>query len=351
MHRLGRMDGHKGDNRYPRRVAGENHHLHADLLGYQGHVFTRKRYRDSRRCYSGSDRAFVGQQDHHKCRQQLDPDLVLDERNVLHRLGRWTGTKSLNGTLAVSPSSSTIYTLTCVGASGMSSAATTSVTVTAVGGSPSGGLNFTSAPTLSGVKVLPNRSSVIIQVPAVANARDFRVLVAPTTVKGNSNGTESVTGGTQFCAGLRQHQARTRFVADNVTQFPYYFFLNDGHDSPTNQVPQFFGPPPGTWSFHDLDTPPNLQIEVTGVTSSMTVTVEAMDRLCPFPGTIGRTHADILLSHTKGDNDNPGNPWIDASSLTTFPIVTEAEVIAKYGSLIINGQGWAVARMCRPIRR
>jgi hypothetical protein len=183
---------------------------------------------------------------------------------------------------------------------------------------------------------------VIIQVPAVANARDFRVLVQPTSVTANANGTESVGGGTQFCAGLRQHQARSRYVSDNVTMFPYYFYVNAGKDTPTDMVPpQFFGPPPGAWSFHDLDTPPNLQIEVTGVTGSMSVTVEAMDRLCPFPGTIGRSHADITLSHTVGDENNPGNPWIDASALTSFPVVTEAEVIARYGSLIINGQGWA----------
>lgn len=210
------------------------------------------------------------------------------------------------------------------------------------GSLPSGSnFNFTSASTLPGVKVIPNRDSVIIQVPAVANARDFRVLVQPTSVTANSNGTESVGGGTQFCAGARQHQARTRFVADNVTQFPYYFYINAGVDSPTNQTPQFYGTPPGAWSFHNLDTPPNLQIEVTGVTSSMSVTVEAMDRMCPFPGTVGRYHTDITLSHTVGDNNNPGNPWIDASALTSFPVVTEAEVIARYGSLIVNGQGWA----------
>jgi fibronectin type 3 domain-containing protein len=209
-------------------------------------------------------------------------------------------------------------------------------------GLPSGpAFKFTPAPTLNGVTMVQNRDSVMIQVPAVANARDFRVLVQPTSVSANTNGTESVGGGTQFCAGIRQHQARTRYVADNVTMFPYYFYVNAGKDTPTDEVPQFFGPPPGAWSLHDLDTPPNLQIEITGVTSAMTVTVEAMDRLCPFPGTIGRTHADIALSHTVGDNNNPGNPWIDASSLVSFPIVTEAEVIAKYGSLIINGQGWA----------
>jgi hypothetical protein len=187
--------------------------------------------------------------------------------------------------------------------------------------------------------MLQNRDSVIIRVPAVANARDFRVLVQPTSIAANANGTESVTGGTQFCAGLRQHQARTRFVADNVSLFPYYFYTNATYDSPTNEnPPNFFGPPPTPWVWFDLDTPPNLAIEVTGVTANMTVTVEALDRLCPFPGAIGRQHVDLVLTHV---NDQVGNPWLDVSSITTFPIVTKDEVIAKYGSLIINGQGWA----------
>jgi len=70
------------------------------------------------------------------------------------------------------------------------------------------------------------------------------------------------------------------------------------------------------------------------------VTVEALDRMCPFPGAIGQKHQDILLSHGP-DVDHPGNAWVDATSVKTFPIVTKEEVIAKYGSLIINGQGWA----------
>jgi hypothetical protein len=210
-----------------------------------------------------------------------------------------------------------------------------------VAGLPSGaGFSFTSAPALSGVTMVQNRDSVLIQVPAVANARDFRVLVQPTGVAANANGTESVSGGTQFCAGVRQHQARTRFVADNVTHFPYYFYTN-GTDSPSSEAtPNFFGPPPTPWSWFNLDTPPNLAIEVTGVTAGMTVTVEAIDRLCPFPGTIGRLHEDIALSQGP-DVQHPDNPWINGTSIATFPIVTKEEVIAKYGSLIINGQGWA----------
>ena len=175
----------------------------------------------------------------------------------------------------------------------------------------------------------------------MANARDFRVLVQPTAVAANSNGTESVSGGTQFCAGVRQHQARTHFVADKVSLFPYYFYTNSGTDSPTSEAtPNFFGPPPTPWTWFDLDTPPNLAIEVTGVTTGMTVTVEAIDRLCPFPGTIGRLHEDIALSQGP-DVQHPDNPWINASSIATFSVVTKEEVIAKYGSLIINGQGWA----------
>jgi hypothetical protein len=202
------------------------------------------------------------------------------------------------------------------------------------------GLNFTSAPGLTGVTMLQNRDSVIIQVPAVANARDFRVLVQPTAVAGNADGTESVSGGTQFCAGLRQHQARTRFIADPVSLFPYYFYTNSTFDSPADEVPpNFFGPPPTPWTWFDLDTPPNLSIEVTGVTANMTVTVEALDRMCPFTGAIGRQHKDLAV--TPGTGTVPGNPWLDTSFTTSFPIVTKDEVAAKYGSLIINGQGWA----------
>jgi hypothetical protein len=188
--------------------------------------------------------------------------------------------------------------------------------------------------------MIQNRDSVIVQFPAVANARDFRVLVQPTAVAANTNGSETVTGGTQFCAGVRQHQARTRFVADQVTLFPYYFSLNSTLVNPLTFLPQFILPPPGSYNIVDLDTPPVSQIEVTGVTAAMTVTVEAIDRLCPFPGIIGRQHQDITLVH-KSDTDNPGNPWVNATSIVTFPVVTQAEVIAKYGSLIINGQGWA----------
>jgi hypothetical protein len=203
------------------------------------------------------------------------------------------------------------------------------------------GLNFTAAPALSGITTIPNRDSVIVQVPAVANARDFRVLVQPTSVAAGSNGTESVTGGTQFCAGIRQHQSRTRFLADDLTQFPYYFYVNTPYTSPAAlSAPHFFATPAASYRVTDLDTPPNLQIEVTGVTAGMTVTVEALDRLCPFPGIIGRQHQDIQLTHS-GDVDHPDNPWLDASSVVTFPVVTKAEVAARYGSVIINGQGWA----------
>jgi len=208
---------------------------------------------------------------------------------------------------------------------------------------PSGsGINWTSAPTLSGITTTPNRDSVIVRFPAVANARDFRVIVSPTGVTPNSDGTETVTGGTTFCAGVQQHQARGRYIADKTTMFPYYFYLNGGGDiNPNNFVPSFGGgSAPGAYGIYDLDTPPVLAIEVTGVKASQTVTVEAMDRLCPFPGIIGRTAMNIPLTH-NADTDHPGNPWVDASSISTFPVVTKAQVVAKYGTLIVNGQGWA----------
>lgn len=232
-----------------------------------------------------------------------------------------------------------VSALDSAGESAASAQATATPTAPAAGLPTGSGINFTSAPALSGVTVTPNRDSVIIRVPAVANARDFRVLVQPTSVTPNSDGTESVGGGIQFCAGLRQHQARTHYVADNVTMFPYYFYTNSLYDSPTDEAPpNFFATPPGAWSWFDLDTPPNLAIEVTGVTASQTVTVEALDRLCPFPGAIGRQHWDIALTAGVG---SAGNPWLDTTAVTSFPVVTQSEVVAKYGSLIINGQGWA----------
>lgn len=252
----------------------------------------------------------------------------------------FTGTKTLTVTLSGATGTSVGAAAATITING-SGASSGSGSGSGSGGTSGPGINFTPAPTLSGITMVQNRDSVIIKVPAVANARDFRVLVQPTAVSANSNGTEMVKGGTVFCAGLRQHQARTRFVADPVSLYPYYFYINAATDSPTNEnPPNFFSAPPTAWKWYDLDTPPNLAIEVTGVTSNQTVTVEAIDRLCPFPGAIGRTHVDIATSHGV-DVNHPENPWIDAMGIASFPIVTKAEVIAKYGTLIINGQGWA----------
>src|SRR6201996_6010814 len=205
---------------------------------------------------------------------------------------------------------------------------------------PSGpGIKFTTAPALTGITMVKNRDSVIVKFPAVANARDFRVLVQPTAITANTDGTETVTGGTQFCAGMLQHQARERYVADPKTKFPYLFYLNTGEVNPLNFVPQFFNPPPKPYGTYDLDPPPVTEIEITGVTAPVTVTVEAMDRLCPFPGIIGRRAQKIPLTHGP-DVDHPGNPWIDASAVKSFSVFTKSQVVKKYGSLIVNGQGW-----------
>jgi hypothetical protein len=110
----------------------------------------------------------------------------------------------------------------------------------AAGNLPSGqGIKFTQAPALTGITMVQNRDSVVVRFPAVANARDFRILVQPTGVTANKDGTETVTGGTQFCAGILQHQARQRYVADPVTKYPYLFYLNTGEVNPLNFKPQF----------------------------------------------------------------------------------------------------------------
>jgi hypothetical protein len=232
------------------------------------------------------------------------------------------------------------YVVAAVGAAG-SSTDSTEVAAALLGSLPTGAaFKFTAAPAMTGITMIQNRDSVIIRVPAVANARDFRVLVQPASVTANPNGTEVVGGGTQFCAGVRQHQTRTRFVADPTSLFPYFFYTNGGNVNPTTLVAHFVANPPTSWSWFDFDTPPHREIEITGVTASMNVVVEALDRLCPFPGAIGKIHTEIALSHSAA-TDNAGNPWLDVTGVTTFPIVTKEEVTARYGSLIINGQGWA----------
>ncbi|HEY8209274.1 MAG TPA: hypothetical protein VIG99_17420, partial [Myxococcaceae bacterium] len=151
-------------------------------------------------------------------------------------------------------------------------------------------LSWSSAPLMEGVKVVVNHDSAVLIVPEVAGARDYRAFRVPegTDIFGNLLGYEDVSGTVVHCAGHRQH---------NDVAGKRYTLLR--------------------------------QIEVTGLTGPTPIVVEAVDRLCPFPGVQGSEHAtvDVTIDELPAFEQRP------------FSVYTEDEIRAHYGSLIVNGHG------------
>ena len=141
--------------------------------------------------------------------------------------------------------------------------------------------------------VIPNLDSAVINIDPVDGAKDYRAFVMGDGVQvlTDANNNEMVTGATIYCAGLRQRAA------------------------PALPVPEVMQ-----------------QIEVTDLQAPTTYIVEAIDQLCPFPGVFG--HTDDMFPITS-----PDAMQYEADLLTPVPIVSEATIRAKYGSMIINGQG------------
>jgi hypothetical protein len=153
-------------------------------------------------------------------------------------------------------------------------------------------MGWADAPLLAPIELVPNRDSVVVRVPAVSGAQDYRVVIpsAGVTVSSSPDGTEVVEGAVIFCAGRSQH--------------------NEPEGSPPNDVLRL--------------------IEVLGITEATTVVVEAIDRECPFTGWLGAEHIDLpVLAETAAA----------LGTDRTFPMRTEAEIRAMYGNLIYNGQG------------
>ncbi len=150
-------------------------------------------------------------------------------------------------------------------------------------------LGWSTAPLMPTVDVQPNRDSAILVLPAVTGVVDYRAILIPagTTVTSDANGAETIKGTTIFCAGYRQHAAPI---------------------APLEVL---------------------RQIEVTGLAKGTRVVIEAIDASCPFPGIRGQTHHDFT----------PPQQDVPPADQVPFSIYTDQEIIAKYGSLIINGQG------------
>jgi len=150
-------------------------------------------------------------------------------------------------------------------------------------------LGWSTAPVMDAVTAVANRDSVVLVLPVVAGAIDFRVVTLPAgmSVVVDDSGHEKIEGATLFCAGYRQVNGTA-------------------------------GPRP-------LLT----QVEVTGLVRPTRLVVEALDRPCPFPGVIGAVHADLDVE----------NPAVEPAARGVFSVVTSDEVRARYGSVVWNGHG------------
>jgi hypothetical protein len=145
------------------------------------------------------------------------------------------------------------------------------------------------APPLGEVLVVPNRDSAVLVLPEVANARDYRVFRVPSGAGVRElNGGEQVDGTTVHCAGYRQH--------------------NDAFT--------------GTRELMRV-------VEVTNLAGPTTLVVEALAAPCPYPGALAPVHQDVRVTIDE----------VPVEDRVTFSLFTEAEIRARFGSLVINGHG------------
>jgi len=198
-------------------------------------------------------------------------------------------------------------------------------------------LKFPAAPKFSAdIMYVPNRSSVRVFVPPMANARDYRVYaVSGVITSENSDKAEIISGATIVCAGLWQRNA-----CDESERSTIRYNSQDGFfdlaSCKSNRVTK---------------TVLN-QIELDGLTGPTTIVVEALDGLCPFPGALG-TKGETYSVADSDPKQPSGRVTTDFGSLQRWPeshrIYTESELRAAYdGNLIINGQGWAAGPAVNP---
>lgn len=157
-----------------------------------------------------------------------------------------------------------------------------------------GPLASTGAPTISDIAVLNRRDALIVYVPAVQGAADYRAYIYDAS-KVTFSGTQP-RGAVIACAGFRQRFERNiDALLSNTLNFVA---------TKTREVIQ--------------------AIEVPGMVAdgNYKVVVEALASPCPFPGVMGHTNATVPLFNSG-----------------SFAIRSFNDVKALYGNEIINGQG------------
>ncbi|MBV9947477.1 MAG: hypothetical protein JOZ69_11550 [Myxococcales bacterium] len=206
--------------------------------------------------------------DNHQNTAQAAPDVQLTASQVTAPSSTWSGVST--------------------GEAGAQDAATTA-SPNAPAGPGGRALGWTPAVALNGVRVIPERDSVRLVLPAVGGAVDFRLFALDDSlgVTATSSGAEHLKTRTIACAGYRQR----------------------GIPTTTNELAA--------------------EIEFPGVTAATTFVLEAIDATCPYTGAYGPSHGQI----------NAQNPEIASNLTGNYAIYTESEIDATYDALILNGQG------------
>jgi hypothetical protein len=195
-------------------------------------------------------------------------------------------------------------------------------------------LALSTVPDLGIVNYIANRSSVRLYLPGIMGARDYRVFAveAGVTATVNDGKQEHIDGATLFCGGLHQ---RNQCNDDEILPVTYN---NDLLDMPRCEAA---GDPA-----RRPNVPSKLMqtLEVDGLKPNTTLVVEALDRQCPFPGLVGLSDRDIKIANVDIGPAMSAAVVNDQSYMLqllpgTFPVRTEAEIRAQYGSMIFNGEG------------
>lgn len=198
------------------------------------------------------------------------------------------------------------------------------------------------------IRYVARPGAVIVQLPKVEGAGDYRVYALSDDVKVSTqaDGSEHVTGATIACAGLVQRNQCDESEALSGYG-PNFRVASCREDLRAVNVPKAVAQ----------------QVQVDGLRAKTRLVVEAIDALCPFPGAYGARHVDVRCyadGVTARQATYQGQTVQWRTCPASVPVRTEAEIRSAYGSLILNGQGpattsagespWGVTGLPAPAR-